>query len=368
MTETTKSIYSAEAFEAMKHKDIDAIKAILSKNVHPDELKDEYNNTLLYDLVKFTLYGFDEADFELYKLLLEQGADPHQSDFVPLIHCLCKRKEVFGEEMIRLAIAHKADIHSFAYHEKKSLLQSAAHYGNTWFVKYLIEQGLDVNYEDAKGQNVLYEAIDGFHGTIETVQCLLDNGANKQDLFKLYDGHLILENLQSSNKIDLLNYLVSLGVDINATNKGGTSIIVYSAEYGPAEMFTAILDAGAHLDDCLSNVLHRIEYRMSCKHAKKAEVENAFEKLKILYNRNYPVNKIDYYGYNAYDILTSFVDSMQNRKTMKKYEENVILALLEMGFVYKGHKYFLEYLQRINNVRIINYLEANQKNKGQAIN
>lgn len=358
MSGETKSKYSEQAFEAFKNKDLHTLKSILEKNVHPDDLKDCYNNTLLYEIGDYN-FMLEKEHFEMFKLLLEYGANPNIDEHNPLIHCLCKRKEVFSEEMIQLAISFKADIHSFNYHEKNSLLQSAAYYGKTWFVKYLIGYGLDVNYENTKGQNALYDSINAFRSNIETIQCLLDNGANKSDLFKLHDGKLILKNIISGKKMDVLKFIVSIGVDINTKNKHGFAIIVDSAEYGPAEMFNEILELGANLDNCLGNVLHRIEYRMRDKGSKKETVEVAFEKLKILYNRKYPIAVLDYYKHNQYDILTEYAESIKNRKAIKKYEENIILALLEMGFKHKYKKSFLEYLERTNNIKIKNYLEMN---------
>lgn len=358
MSPKIKSIYSEQAFEAFKHKDLQALQSILEKKVHPDDLQDDYGDSLLHKIGGY-IFTLETEHFEMFKLLLENGANPNGNDYNPLLHRLCKRKEVFSEEMIQLAIFYKADIHSFNYHEKNSLLQSAAYYGKTWFVKYLMDQGLDVNYKNNKGKNALFDSINAYHSNSETIQCLLDNGANKFDLFELHNGELILKNLIGGNKTDVLKFLISLGIDINAKNKHGHAIIVESAEYGTSEMFDEILELGANLDDNLGSVLHRIEYRMRDKGSKKETVEVAFEKLKILYNRKYPIAVLDYYNYNKYDILTNYAESLVNRKAIKKYEENIILALLEMGFKHRNDKRFLDYLERVKNIKIKNYLEQN---------
>ncbi len=358
MNEGIKSAYSKQAFEAFENRDLQTLKSILNENIHPDELVDSYNNTLLNKIGNYH-FTLKPEQFEIFKLLLEYGANPNIDEYNPLIHRLCKRKEVFSEEMIQLAISYKADIYSFSYDEKNSLLQTAAYYGKTWFVKHLINQGLDINYENTKGENALYNSINAFNSNIETIQCLLDSGANKSDLFKLHNGKLILQNL-IGNKTEVLKYLISLGIDINAKNKDGYAIIVISAEYGPAEMFNEILELGADLDDCLGNVLHRIEYRMRDKGSKRETVEIAFEKLKILYNRKYTVAIFDpVYYHNKYDILTQYAESLKNRKVIKKYEETIILALLDMGFRHSYKKSFLEYLEQVKNIKIKNYIEEN---------
>lgn len=265
--------------------------------------------------------------------------------------------------MLLLAVSYKADIHQYSRREKNALLQSAAYYGKAWFVKYLINQGLDVNYKNKKGENALFASVNPFHSNIETIQCLLDNGANKADLFKTYDGKIILENLMYSStnvtdkKREVFKFLISLGVYINAKNKNGYTLIIQCAEFGSSEMFNEIIESGANVEDHLGNVLHRIEYRMRDKGSKKHTVEEAFEKLKILYNKKFPVTVLDYYNHNKYDILTEYADSIKNRKAIKKYEENIILELLEMGFKHRHPKKFLEYLERTNNESIKKQLE-----------
>lgn len=350
------SKYSEQAFDAINRKDIDTIASILKNNVHPDDLKDNYGNTALFE-VGNTYFGVEVEHLEIFKLLLSHGANPNYNNNRPLINRLCKQKGKFGDEMIKLAIAHGADIYSFDY-DRNSLLQSAAWNGKAWLVKMLVDKGFDVNYKNERGENALFCSINAFHENIETIQLLLENGANKSDLYKLHNGKLILNNLIIGNRTDVLNFLVSLGVDINTEDENGNTIIIESAEYGPPEMFHEILKLGANIDSILHGILHRINFRMCSKTLSRTSVEEAFQKLKILHNRNYPIAALDkVYNRHIYsDMLSDFVDSVKNRKALKKYEENIIISLLEMGFEHKCEKTFSEYLNKVNNTKIIKYL------------
>ncbi len=356
METENKSEYSEQAFKAIENKDLTALKSILEKKIHPDDLINDSGKNVLHD-IGGSFSTLETEHFEMFKLLLNHGANPNHDDFKPLIHRLCNRKEMFADDMIKLLISHNADIYSFSGRAKESLLQNAAWAGKTWLVQMLINKGLDVNYKDKRGKNALFHSINAFNSNVETIQFLLDNEANKFDLYNLYDGKLILNEIIISKKTDILNFLVSIGIDINAQDEIGHSIIIQSAEFGPSEMFNQILELGANLDNLLGRVLHRIEFRMCDKGLKRDSVEQAFKKLKILYDRNYPITALDTYNNYIYsNMLTNYVKSIMNRKNMKKYEESIILSLLEMGYKHQNEKVFLDYLSRVKNTKIVKYL------------
>lgn len=345
------------AFEAIDKNDIAFLKSILDRNVHPDALKDSYGNTLLYR-IGTSLVTLEAEQLEMFKLLLSHGANPNLYSHRPLLHRLCTQKTIFADEMIKLAIAHGADIHLLNA-DKSSLLQSAAWGGKTWLVQMLINHGLDVNHKDEKGENALFYSINAFSGNVETIQLLLDNGAHKSELTQLHDGKLILRNLLIGNKMDVLRFLVSLGVDINAKDKNDISIIVQSAELGPSAMFKEILELGATVDGILHNILYRIQIRLCQKTLDRSSIEEAFKKLQMLHARNYPIAAIEnvYNRHRYSDMLSDYVDSLKNRKNLKKYEEEIILGLLQMGFRHKSVKTFLEYLEKVKNIKVVKYLE-----------
>lgn len=356
MDNEDNSKYSEQALEAITNGDIATIASILKKNVHPDELQDSYGNTALYK-IGTSLLVQEEAHFEIFKLLLANGADPNNDTHRPLLHRLCTKKGAFGDEMIKLAISHGGDIHSLDA-SKNSLLQSAARGGKTWLVEMLLEQGLDANYKNERGENALFCSINAFAGNVETIQLLLANGSHKSDLHQLHDGKLILENILIGNKTEALQFLVSLGVDLNAADKNGDTLIIGSATYGPPAMFQNILELGATIDTILHKVLHRINIRMCSKTLDRNSVEEAFQKLKILHARNYPIAAVEkVYNRHVYsDVLTDYVESVQRRKNLKKYEEDIIIGLLEMGFRHKNEKTFLDYLDKVKNTKVLKYI------------
>ncbi|WP_420573514.1 ankyrin repeat domain-containing protein [Kordia sp.] len=339
-----KSDDSEQAFEAFKNKDLETIKSILETGTHPDSLKDKRGDSLLAEIID--AYGtIDPVHVEMIALLLAHGANPNADDFRPLIHQACyRRKEEFGDQIIKLLLEHGADIESLRMHEKQSLLQSAAYNGRLWLVKDLVEKGHDSNYKDKNGNSALVLAIQGNESTVETLQFLLDNGANKEELHALYDGKTILNRVVYKDRIDILNFLVSLGVDINVIDERNYSCIFDSAEYGPFVMFNELIKLGVDVETHLSNVLHRIGLRLSNKGFSKDIKDVAFQKLQLLHKKGYNITSAS--------ILSDFISGVKNRK-LKKYEEKMIISLLEMGFRHYNEHTFLEYVQKINNAAIL---------------
>ena len=66
MNEEIKSTYSEQAFEAFNNRNVDALKSILVKNSHPDDLKDRANNTLLYEIADYPSI-LEPEHFEMFK-------------------------------------------------------------------------------------------------------------------------------------------------------------------------------------------------------------------------------------------------------------------------------------------------------------
>ncbi|WP_298420978.1 ankyrin repeat domain-containing protein [uncultured Kordia sp.] len=340
-----KSEYSSEAFEAYRTKNVKAIKTILEERIHPDSLKDRRGDTLLYEIID-SYKKMEPEHFEMIQLLLSYGANPNLNDFMPLIHQACHyRNEEFGDEIIKLLLKHGAAIDSFWMYEKQTLVHTAARNGRLWLVEYLLQKGLDVNYKDKKNTSPLILAIQGNTSTVETLQFLLDNGADTTELYALHNGKTTLNRLMYEDRIDILNYLVSLNVDINAIDESGYPCIFDCAEYGPFVMFNELIKLGVDVEPHLSNIMHRIEIRLRDKSFSKDIKDTAFQKLELLYKNGYDVSK--------FDTLSGIIDSVKNRKKLKKYEEKMIISLLKMGFRHYSEYNFLAYINKINNTVIL---------------
>lgn len=351
-----KADHSEDAIEAIQNEDVAKLRLILATGVHPDTLKTSYG-TLALEYVA-DKYRPKPAHLEMLKLLLENGADPHHKEYDhPLLQQVCggHAKNEVSDGMVRCLIDAGADIfansRSKSYH-KSSLLQSACYGGMLWFVEYLLEKGVPVDYEDTEGMTALNYVVRSDRNSAAIIDVLLKNGADKDDFLKLSShGATCLENAAIPETIEKI---VSLGFDIDMKNRHGYPGILHAAEYGTAEIFETYLNLGAEVSG--SGVLHRVNYRLHDKRSKQQNVEVSMKKIKMLYQR----------GYDITDGTTTFTwtyQSYEGRKKIAKFEEQILLELWEMGCRPSWKKPFLEYATRVNSAKLIALAETLPENR-----
>jgi ankyrin repeat protein/mannitol/fructose-specific phosphotransferase system IIA component (Ntr-type) len=119
----------------------------------------------------------------------------------------------------------------------------AADSGFVQDVKYFIEQlGIDVNVKGMYGCTPLHWAVDRCE-SLEVVQYLVAHGAdiNMED----NDGDTPLVRAASHGSLDVVQYLVSLGADVNAK---GTKPINAAASHGNWEIVKYLVEKGADVN------------------------------------------------------------------------------------------------------------------------
>lgn len=119
-------------------------------------------------------------------------------------------------------------------------LLRAALIGQTWAVKTLLAEGIDVNTRDGCGRTALMEAA--FSGHTETLRVLLKNGAevNVTDC----DGWTALIEAASKGYSDAVRVLLAAGADVNTKSKNGWTALKAAAR-GHTEIIKLLKNAGA---------------------------------------------------------------------------------------------------------------------------
>lgn len=110
--------------------------------------------------------------------------------------------------------------------------------------KLLIEAGADVNLLDGGGTDALHTTCSQPGGSIETIDLLISNGADVNNLYGQYRFSNLLSACQHST-IEVVEYLIKLGADINQTNIFGDTPIMVAVKFGRDELAAKLMLSGA---------------------------------------------------------------------------------------------------------------------------
>ncbi|TGO12271.1 hypothetical protein BTUL_0091g00150 [Botrytis tulipae] len=173
------------------------------------------------------LFGVDSLNKEICELLLKHGADPNWkagSDHAPILTRAVQRGG--NVELVKLLLDNGADINEVdeSSELKNSVISTAAEFGSTDVVKLLAERNADVNVSGDEGVTPIYLAARS--NKPETVQLLLDLGANLEMDEKLNDGwgplHIAFDF------VEVVRILLQNGADITRASSGGNILFLAS--------------------------------------------------------------------------------------------------------------------------------------------
>lgn len=170
---------------------------------------------------------------EIRDLLIERGAslDIHEAAAAGKL-----------ERVMELAAQDPAQIHEFAA-DGFAPLALAAFFGHRQTVEWLLEHGADVNAvsRNATGYTALSGAV--ARGDAEIVRVLLARGANARHRYG--PGYSLLHEAAAGGKIEILKLLLAHGADSNASTDDGQTPLASAEAKGQTEAATLLREFGA---------------------------------------------------------------------------------------------------------------------------
>jgi ankyrin repeat protein len=198
----------SKLFDAIGEDDFDKVKKLITEdNIDINTKNDKGKNALMYAC------DIESGNIELVKYLVEKGID-------------INAKDNYGET----ALIYACDIDNFE------------------LVKYLIEKGLDINTKNYKGDNPLL------------ISCIWPYIVPIENLIKEYkadihvtdnDGNTPLHLVFDCEypEIEIVEFLLDNGANINAKNNRGENVLRYACEhYGIEDIIKLLIEKGADIN------------------------------------------------------------------------------------------------------------------------
>jgi ankyrin repeat protein len=154
------------------------------------------------------------GDFDVAQMLLQCGADvnpKNSSSDTPL------QLVSFRPNLVLLLLEHGAEVNS----GHRTALHRASHSLDPETVRLLVKHGANVNVQDGDGYTPLYHVL-RFHNKHEdrfgVAQLLIERGADVNTTQGRWGGHTLLCSASRSLDLESVQFLLSHGADVNATN------------------------------------------------------------------------------------------------------------------------------------------------------
>lgn len=171
-----------------------------------------------YTALRYAAHN-DSKNPSLLRYLVSKGAEINDQN-VPLIDAV----QSGNVQKVKFLIENGADINKRRPINGLSPLFEAGFDANYEMTTYLIENGADVNIENFDGQSALYHSLTSFNGSYKVLKLLIDKGANVN--FINDDKRTALMKAAQYN----LPEVVALLLD-NGANKEGTDFYGKTAKY-----------------------------------------------------------------------------------------------------------------------------------------
>ncbi|OUM65276.1 hypothetical protein PIROE2DRAFT_7737 [Piromyces sp. E2] len=356
-----------------KAKNIDFLIKLIEREV---DINCQEKNTLLTPLMglsfiekKLKMKCLNQRIYNMFELLINAGADINAKDIqgkTALMYILETKKA--SSKLIKFLIKHGANINGIC-NDGCSPIVYATKGNNKYVIKCLLDSGVNTNVVSKDGKSLLLHA--SINGCFHLFKYLIEN--DLVDNIDCVDQNFEtpLMHAVRSKKIDLIEYIVENGADVNCTNINDESALNIAC-YGRITrknllIVQCLIDHGANINKIYnvkkkSTYLRRREYWRVTPLIYAINRQN-FKLVKLLVENGADVNGKDINGLTAL-YYTIFLN--------KKYI-NIVEYLLNHGanineIINNQNETVLFYAVKYSNETIVKLLvdngaDINHKNK-----
>ena len=147
--------------------------------------------------------------------------------------------------------------------------------GDLQKVKAEIEAGKKVDSKDAAGQTALMYAAGS--GRMEVVEYLLSRGADVNAVSGTFGAGTALSYAASANRLEVMEYLIAKGANVNLVSRRGESPLFFAARQGHDEAVKFLLENGANAKIKNKNDQTALNVAVSNNHGEVAQILQNYE-------------------------------------------------------------------------------------------
>ncbi len=195
--------------------------------------------------------AINKNDINTLHKLLDDGLDPNLTGIENyeggLLNTACNSNSL---EIVKLLLAKGADVNLKGHGDYTPLMYAAESAKTTEIMELLIEKGADINPIAQDGVNALIKAIFGVlsdSGSIDAVKLLIEKGMDVNYAIEAENakGFTALMFAVRWGKIDVIEYLISVGADVNVKDSEGVTPLSIAEEEKFTEIINLLIKSGA---------------------------------------------------------------------------------------------------------------------------
>ena len=183
------------------------------------------------------------GDCDTVRWLIEKGVDVNHCDKNGLTAVLNAAQQG-NLDVLKLLKERGANIHVQSEMGSNSIMSASVGTGDCDTVRWLIEQGVDVNYCDKEGCTAVYCAAGA--GNLDLLKLLKERGANIHVQSEM-GSNSIMSAAIGTGDCDTVRWLIEKGVDVNHCNKEGFTAVLNAAQQGHLDVLKLLKERGANI-------------------------------------------------------------------------------------------------------------------------
>ena len=190
---------------------------------------------------KALLMAVGTQNIPLVQMLLDKGADLHNSggSFDSLLTVAVEKNDT---KMVKFLLSLNVDVNQDVF-MGKTALTTAVMSNNLEMVKLLINHGAKLQTGERGSSDAIRQAV--LNGNVEMLNLFVAQGL---DLKKVHQSTDLVEAVLKQKDTNMLRFLISNGIDINAKIGVRDAYMNQSAAKGAVQEMQILLQNGARLD------------------------------------------------------------------------------------------------------------------------